>query len=120
MDLIGSLDHKKRYRAVRKRTRALPANYREAVDSIQRYLSFFGPDDAENSLEIMENLIAVFETAAATSRSIREIVGDDPVAYADSILVSYPQSSWIHKEKQRLVNAIDEACGDDEDEPEAD
>ena len=44
---------------------------------------------------------------------IRDIVGDEPVEFADTFIRNYSDGQWINKERKRLTDAIDQAAGDD-------
>jgi DNA-binding ferritin-like protein (Dps family) len=69
---------KRRWREYKARTRQLPANYRTAVQAVERYLMHFGPTDGNTAASVFEDLADLFERAAADGTPIREIVGDDP------------------------------------------
>ena len=111
--VTGSLDQKKRYRQYKARVERLPASYRTAVDSLQRYLNYFGGGTAEGGLSMLADLADLFEQAAATGTPVREIVGDDPVEFADAFLRNYPQGQWITRERDRLASAINRAEAED-------
>ena len=51
--LVGD---KRRWRQYRSRIAALPANYRTAVDGIERYLMRFGPTDAESAASLLDDV----------------------------------------------------------------
>jgi DNA-binding ferritin-like protein (Dps family) len=48
---------------------------------------------------------------------VRDVVGGDPVEFAEAFLSNYPAGSWITRERDRLTRAIEEAerqaAGDD-------
>ncbi len=102
-------DQKKRYRQYQARTRELPANYRTAIDALERYMEYFGPGKADTLLPMLEDLVELFEQGAANGTTIRSIVSDDPVEFAEAFLRNYPPGNWIGKEQQRLIDAIDAA-----------
>ena len=62
---------------------------------------------------MFEDLADLFERAAADGTPIREIVGDDPVEFAEAFLRNYTEGQWIDKERERLTSAIDRAAGED-------
>jgi DNA-binding ferritin-like protein (Dps family) len=111
--VTGPLEQKKRYRQYKARTERLPAQYHEAVDALQRYSYYFGHGTTEGGLSMLEDLADLFEQAAANGTPIREIVGEDPVEFADAFLQNYPQGQWITKERDRLTEAIKHAAGED-------
>ena len=42
----------------------------------------------------------------AAGTSIREIVGEDPVEFAEEFFRNYSKDSWISRERKRLTEAI--------------
>ena len=110
--IAGSLEEKKRYRQYKARTQQLPANYREAVEAIDRYLMYFGGITKGDVLEKMtEDLIDLFEQSAAIGTPIRAIVGEDPVEFVETFLENYADGRWINKERKRLIDTIDRVAG---------
>jgi DNA-binding ferritin-like protein (Dps family) len=112
--VTGSLEQKKRYRQYKARTKQLPANYRSAVEALERYLMYFGSiTRGETLVSMLEDLADLFEQSAANGTPIREIVGQDPVEFAEAFLQNYSEGQWINKERERLTSAIDRAAGQD-------
>lgn len=111
--VTGSLEQKKRYREYKARTKQLPDNYREAIEALDRYFTYFGAISKGDILVTMlDDLANLFEQAAANETPIREIVGTDPVEFAETFLSNYSDGQWINKERIRLTEAIDHAAGD--------
>ncbi|WP_433271386.1 DUF1048 domain-containing protein [Actinosynnema sp. CS-041913] len=100
---------KRRWRAYKARTRQLPSNYRTAVDALERYLMHFGPADGDTAASMYEDLADLFERAAADGTAIREIVGEDPVDFAEVFLQNYSKGGWVARERERLTSAIKRA-----------
>ena len=112
--VTGSLEQKKRYRQYKARTKQLPANYRTAIEALDRYLMYFGSITRGDTLvSMLEDLADLFEQSAADGTPIREIVGEDPVEFAETFLQNYSEGQWINKERERLTKAIDRAAGED-------
>jgi DNA-binding ferritin-like protein (Dps family) len=111
--VTGPLDQKRRYRQCKARVERLPAGYRTAVEALQRYSNYFGGGTAEGGLSMLADLADLFEQAAASGTPVREIVGDDPVEFAEAFLRNYPQGQWITRERDRLASAIERAEGED-------
>jgi DNA-binding ferritin-like protein (Dps family) len=105
------LGDKRQWRAYRARVKHLPPNYRTAVDGIQRYLMYFGPMDAKSAVSLFDDVADLFERAAADGTPIREIVGEDPVDFVDSLIRNYSRGGYVEREQQKLIRAIDEAAG---------
>ena len=112
--VTGSLEQKKRYRQYKARTKQLPANYRTAIEALDRYLMYFGSITRGDTLvSMLEDLADLFEQSAADGTPIREIVGENPVEFAETFLQNYSEGQWINKERERLTKAIDRAAGED-------
>lgn len=106
----GWMEQKRRYRAYKARTERLPGGYRAAVDALERYTQFFGPGAGDGVLAMLEDLAGRFERAAAEGTPVRELTGDDPVAFAEALLRDYPEGQWITRERDRLTAAITAAA----------
>jgi hypothetical protein len=45
-----------------------------------------------------------FEQSAASRTPIRDVVGEDPVEFAETFIQNYPQNLWINRERERLTH----------------
>jgi DNA-binding ferritin-like protein (Dps family) len=106
------MEQKRRYRQYKARTERLPANYQAAIDALERYTQFFGPGTGDSVLSMLEDLAGLFEQGAANGTPVREIVGQDPVEFAEAFLRDYPEGQWISRERKRLASAIGRAAGE--------
>ena len=70
-----------------------------------------GPADGESAAAMFDDLADLFEASAADGTPIREIVGEDPVEFAEAFLRNYREGGWITRERERLIGAIDRAAG---------
>lgn len=114
--LTGSLGDKKRYRQYKARTKQLPGGYRTAIEALDRYLMYRGLiTKGDVLLSMLDDLIDLFEQSAASGTPVREVVGEDPVEFAEAFVRNYSEGQWINKERERLVKAIDRAAGDSPD-----
>jgi len=102
---------KRRWRQYKARAGRLPESYRDSVEALERYFMHFGPSDADSAVRMFEDLVELFEQAAEDGTSIREIVGEDPVEFAETFLENYTKGGWVTKEQDRLTSAIDRAAG---------
>ncbi|MFC7405155.1 DUF1048 domain-containing protein [Georgenia alba] len=108
--LTGSLEDKKRYRAAKARLKALPEGYRTAAEALERYVMYAGAiEKSDVFLQMTDDLADLFEQAAADRTPVRDVVGDDPVEFAETFLANYADGQWINKERARLADAIDRA-----------
>ena len=112
MFISRMIGEKRRWQQYKARTRQLPASYRSVADALERYLMCFGPGDADSAASMFEDLADLFEQSAANATPIREIVGEDPVEFAEAFLRNYPEGSWIGRERERLSNAVARAAGE--------
>ncbi|MFT4296336.1 MAG: DUF1048 domain-containing protein [Micropruina sp.] len=89
----------------------LPANYRTAVEALERYLMHTGGIARGDVVVTMyTDLVDLFEQSAADGTPIRDIVGNDPVEFVEDFVANYADGSWIRKERDRLRTAIDQAA----------
>jgi DNA-binding ferritin-like protein (Dps family) len=109
----GWIKQKKRFRRYRARVDQLPASYKAAVDAVQHYSYYFGFGTPEGGLTMLEDLADLFEQGAANGTPVREIVGEDPVEFAEAFIKNYPEGSWVVREREKLTNAIRRAEKED-------
>jgi DNA-binding ferritin-like protein (Dps family) len=104
---------KRRWRAYKARVRQLPENYRTTVDAIERYLMHFGGMDGDSAQAVFDDIADLFERAAADGTPIREIVGEDPVEFVEALVANYEKGGYVTRERNRLINSIKHAAGED-------
>ncbi|MFL2000147.1 MULTISPECIES: DUF1048 domain-containing protein [unclassified Microbacterium] len=110
--VTGSLDQKKQYRQATARIEALPEPYHRAAKALSRYLMYYaGVTDGDTLVAMFGDHADLWERAAVDATPVREIVGDDPVEFAESFARAYSGAQWIDKERARLTSAIDAAAG---------
>lgn len=108
--LTGPLEQKKQYRQAKARLGALPEPYRTAAHATERYLGYCGGHtDGDTIVQMFVDLADLWERAAVDGTPIAEIVGDDPVEFAETFAQAYGGKRWIDKERQRLVSDIERA-----------
>ena len=67
--------------------------------------------EGDSLTSMLEDLADLFEQSAANGTPVREVVGEDPVEFAEAFLRNYPEGQWISRERERLTNAIDRVAG---------
>lgn len=108
--ITGSLEQKKQYRQDMARMQALPPSYAQAAKAVHRYIMYAGGmTDGETTIAMIGDLVDLFERAAADGTPVREVVGSDPVEFAEEFIRAYVGKQWIDKERARLTQAIDDA-----------
>lgn len=112
--LTGSLEEKKKYKQAIARMEALPAPYADAARALNRYFMYYGAiAEGDVLVTMISDHVDLWERAAVDGTSVRAIVGDDPVEFAEAFVRSYRHREWIDKERARLVSAIDAAAGEE-------
>lgn len=108
--LTGSLEEKKQYRRDMARIEALPAPYAAAAKGVHRYLMYAGGiTDGDSLTRMITGLADLWERAAADGTPVHDIVGDDPVTFAEEFAAAYAGRQWIDKERARLKKTIADA-----------
>ncbi|MFY9711851.1 MAG: DUF1048 domain-containing protein [Microbacterium sp.] len=108
--LTGSLEQKKQYKQDKARIDGLPEPYATAAKAMHRYFMYFGGiTDGETLMRMFTDLADLWERAAVDGTPVSDIVGDDPVDFAETFAQSYGGKHWIDKERTRLIKDIDDA-----------
>jgi len=108
--LTGPLDQKKQYRQDKARIDALPEPYGSSAKAMHRYLMYSaGVVDGDTLITMLTDLADLWERAATDGTPLREIVGDDPVEFAEAFAQAYSGKQWLDKERARLTKTIDDA-----------
>ena len=106
----GSLEQKKQYKQDKARIDTLPEPYGTAAKAMQRYFMYYGGvTDGDTLTTMFGDLADLWERAAADGTPVRDIVGADPVDFAETFAQAYGGTRWIDKERSRLVQAIEDA-----------
>lgn len=108
--VTGSLEQKKQYRQHKARIEALPEPYGTVAKAFQRYFMYYGGIvDGETILRMMGDFVDLWERTAADGTPVRDVVGDDPIEFAETFAQAYTGKRWIDKERARLTKAIEDA-----------
>ena len=110
--VTGSLAQKKQYKEAKARLEALPEPYLTTANALNRYFMYSGGvTDGDTIVRMFTDLADLLERAAIDGTPVREIVGDDPVEFAEAFAEAYGGKRWIDKERARLGKAIEDAEG---------
>jgi len=108
--LTGSLEEKRQYRQDKARIDGLPEPQRTAARAMHRYLMYYGAVTAGDALTAMvTDLADLWERAALDGTPVRDIVGEDPVDFAETFAQAYVGKQWLDKERALLTRAIEAA-----------
>ncbi len=77
---------------------------------MHRYLMYAGGiTDGPTLITMYTDLADLWERAAVDGTPVRDIVGDDPVEFAETFAQAYAGKQWIDKERARLTQAMNDA-----------
>ncbi|MEZ3161956.1 DUF1048 domain-containing protein [Microbacterium sp. BWT-B31] len=108
--VTGSLEQKKQYKQAKARIEALPEPYAAVAKAVERYLAYAGGVVDGGTLVAMHSDLAdLWERAAADGTPVRDVVGDDPAAFAEEFAAAYSGKQWIDKERARLAKVVEDA-----------
>ena len=108
--VTGSLEQKKQYRQYKARIEALPEPYATVAKAVQRYFMYNGGIvDGDTLITMQGDFVDLWERAAADGTPVRDVVGEDPVEFADAFVEAYVGKRWIDKERARLTEAVEAA-----------
>lgn len=93
--LIGD---KKDWKRMEARAAELPADYRTVYTEMKNYMWRFTTGDGMDIVEILRDILDLFETEAATGRSVIEVTGPDLAAFCDARL---PEQHDAYRAKLR-------------------
>ena len=110
--LTGSLEQKKQYKQAKARLDALPEPYLNAATAFNRNLMYYGGiTQGDTLVQMFVDLADLWERAAVDHPPVSDLVGDDPVEFAETFAQAYGGKRWIDKERARLVKTIDDVVG---------
>ena len=108
--LTGSLEQKKQYKQNKARMEALPEPYGAAAKAFERYFMYYGGIvDGDTLVTMLGDFADLLERASLDGTPLRDVVGDDPVEFAETFAQAYTGRQWIDKERTRLNKAIADA-----------
>lgn len=99
------LGEKREYRVYKERVNQLPEEYKKAMKAIESYMWNFAK--GAGMLELLKNILEMFENSASDGLNVRDIVGNDIAAFADSFLAEFPEETWIDKLRNKLRDSIE-------------
>ena len=76
---------------------------------MQQYLLHLGAIDDDRWTSAVEDLADLFEQAAADRTPIRDLVGEDPIDFAETFSRSYSSGDRRSRAQRKLLDAIERA-----------
>ncbi|TFE00577.1 DUF1048 domain-containing protein [Jeotgalibacillus salarius] len=103
--VVGNLNDKREWRALEERSKALPAEYKNAYEAIKKYLWIAGaPSDWQDTRRIFEGILDLFEQGAAEGRKVTDLTGEDVAAFCDELIKG--EKSWIDLHRKKLNDRV--------------
>jgi DNA-binding ferritin-like protein (Dps family) len=84
--LTRIIGDKKDWKRMEARAAELPADYRTVYSEMKSYMWRFTAGDGMDIVDILRDVLDLFETEAATGRPVVEITGTDLAAFCDARL----------------------------------
>lgn len=84
--VVGDLDEKRSYHRLNERARILPKDYYAAFKKMRSYLYTRGGESVD--LEMLSGLLDLLESGAVRKEPVTEVVGPDPAAFCDELILS--------------------------------
>ncbi|HBF74219.1 MAG TPA: hypothetical protein DDW71_03070 [Lactobacillus sp.] len=103
-NIIGD---KKRYKQFKQEVEALPKAYAETFNALQSYIWNFAKNGA--MMDVLEEMLHMFQESAAEKVPVNQLIGDDPVDFAENIMAQYPDELWLIKYRTRLREQVKKA-----------
>lgn len=108
MKLISNLiTDKKRYKQFQKDTVLLPPAYAQTLQALEKYIWNFAKSG--HIMVALEEMLHMFQESAAEQVPVQNVVGADPVEFAENIMANYPDDLWLIKYRQQLRQRVKEA-----------
>lgn len=95
--LIGD---KKAYKKFKAEVAQLPNEYQIAFNSLQKYMWNFGK--SAGFQVVFDDLLHLFQESAMENIPLKDVIGEDPVQFADELMSQYPDELWIIKMQNKL------------------
>jgi DNA-binding ferritin-like protein (Dps family) len=94
------------YKVYKKRIQALPKDYQIVFKEIEAYMWNFASGDGRSMMNVLTDILELFEYGAQGGKNVLNIVGEDVSDFCDGILKEIQAQTWIGKKKEMLNQAI--------------
>jgi len=103
--MIGSLEDKRKWKAMEARAKALPSEYHNAYKAIQKYMwTTGGPTDWKECSRIFNGIIDLFEEGAAEGKKVTDLTGEDVASFCDELVKD--TKTWSDKYGTKLNDTV--------------
>lgn len=104
--IIGNIDQKKEWRAIEKRAKKLPKEYRIAYLEIRKYI---WNSTGISTMEPFKWLLDLFEESIQNGRHVLEVTGNDVAAFTDDLVKG--EKSYFEDWRKKLNRTMAEKLG---------
>ena len=105
------IGEKKEWRSMEARADALPRDYRIMYGEIKHYLFRFTTGDGMGTMDVLKDVLALFETSAAEGKHALDVTGEDVAAFCDERLRGAPSYSYVDKGRASLNRDVAKKLG---------
>ena len=102
-------EEKRAWREHVARVKALPPDYRLVMTEIEKFMWSFALD--AQIMSVQDDLLAMFEEAAASGRPVLDVTGDDVARFALDVLIEAQTRTWTGKKAAQLNRRVRTALG---------
>ncbi|MBV4440609.1 DUF1048 domain-containing protein [Clostridium tyrobutyricum] len=102
-------ESKKRYKDYKKEKEKLPDDYEKAINALEKYMWSFAKSG--NFMTVLEEVLQLFMESSFEKVPLSEVIGEDPVKFADTIMEQFPQELWLIKSREKLRDEIKKIGG---------
>lgn len=103
--IIGDLDDKREWKAMEKRARALPSEYRNAYNAIKKYMwTSSGLSEWNDISRIFGGILDLFEEGAMEGKKVTDFTGEDVADFCDELVKD--ATTWQDKYRTKLNETI--------------
>jgi DNA-binding ferritin-like protein (Dps family) len=108
--LVGNMDEKRAYREYKKSVAALPREYNIVMTEIQNYMWSGAPGSGvlDGGLEILYDVLNLFEISAAEGQSVLDVTGNDVTAFCDELVREWHSRTWQDVMRNKFNSRIHE------------
>ena len=86
MNIQKIIQGKREWRALMRRVKALPQEYRFVYKEIQKYLFKVGPVELNEGTGLLSGIVGLFEEGAALGKGVLDVTGSDAAAFCDELI----------------------------------
>ena len=98
---------KKRWNAMETRAKALPSDYQVVYGEIKNYawnLWRFSAGNGTGDMDVLEDLLGLFEQGVADGKSVLAVTGEDVAAFCDGLFNA--TESWCNKLNRDIMKKL--------------